>query len=96
VARTADEVGGFAGRLRGREPGELFADIEDFARDHPALVFGAGFAVAFGVTRFFKSSSEEDGIGAEELPQATASPATSTESMSPSASSVTSAATPGK
>jgi len=55
VKRTADEVGGFAERLQQRDPGELWEDVEDFARDHPALVFGAGFALAFGITRFLKS-----------------------------------------
>lgn len=58
VARTAEEVEGFARRLHQREPGELWEDVEDFAREHPALVFGAGFALAFGVTRFLKSSDE--------------------------------------
>jgi hypothetical protein len=60
VARSAAEVGGFAERLQAREPGALWEDVEDFARDHPALVFGAGFAVAFGVTRFLKSSAADD------------------------------------
>lgn len=58
VARTADEVGSFARKLQQREPGELWDDVEDFAREHPALVFGASFALAFGVTRFLKSSGE--------------------------------------
>lgn len=60
VARTADEVEGFARRLQQRAPGELWDDVEDFAREHPALVFGAGFALAFGATRFFRSSVESD------------------------------------
>lgn len=58
VARTAADVGGFAERLQARAPGELWGDVEDFARDHPALVFGAGFAAAFGIARFLKSSGE--------------------------------------
>ena len=58
VARTAEEVEDFARRLQQREPGELWDDVEDFARDHPALVFGAGFALAFGVTRFVRSGLE--------------------------------------
>lgn len=80
VARTADEVEGFARRLQQREPGELWDDVEDFARDHPALVFGAGFALAFGVTRFLKSGQESDGAerhsdqaGSPERPAAAAS-----------------------
>ena len=58
VSRAAEEVEGFAERLHGRAPGELWTDLEDFARDHPALTFGAGFAAAFGITRFLKSSGE--------------------------------------
>lgn len=60
VARTADEIGGLAERLQEREPGELWLDVEDFARAHPALTFGAGFALAFGVTRFLKSAGGSD------------------------------------
>jgi hypothetical protein len=67
VSRTAEEVGGFAERLHAREPGELWNDVEDFARDHPALVFGAGFAVAFGIGRFLKSSGNRDEDGARAL-----------------------------
>ena len=77
LTRTADDVGGFAQRLHDREPGELWNDIEDFARDHPALTFGAGFAVAFGITRFIKSSADpvEESSPA---PEAAVSPAVST------------------
>ena len=73
VSRTADEVGDFAKRLQAREPGELWENVEGFARDHPALVFGAGFAVAFGVTRFLKSSAEP-----EDDPGSAADPAEAT------------------
>lgn len=55
VRRTADQVGGFAEDLQRRDPGELWRNAESFARDHPAVVFGAGMAIAFGVTRFLKS-----------------------------------------
>jgi hypothetical protein len=68
VARTAGEVEDFADRLRARAPGELWADVEDFASDHPGVVFAAGFALAFGVTRFLKSSAEAPDDTAAELP----------------------------
>ncbi|MGF1629477.1 MAG: hypothetical protein ACFCUT_08405 [Kiloniellaceae bacterium] len=68
IERTAAEVGGFAERLQAREPGELWDDVEGFAREHPALVFGASFVVAFGVARFLKSSA-----ASREEKQATAS-----------------------
>ena len=58
VKRTADEVGGLVQRLQRREPGEFWEDFENFTRDHPAVVFGAGFALAFGFTRFMKSASD--------------------------------------
>ncbi len=61
VVRTAGEVDNFARRLEDRAPSEIWGDVEDFARAHPALVFGAGFALAFGVTRFLKSSAPEVG-----------------------------------
>ena len=57
VRRTADEVGGLADRLQQRDPRELWDDIEDFAREHPAVVFGAGFALAFGLARFLRSGA---------------------------------------
>lgn len=67
VRRTAGEVAGFAENLQQRAPGDIWEDVEGFARDHPVLVFGAGFALAFGATRFLKSGSpgaaEEDGAG---------------------------------
>lgn len=78
VARTADEVGGFAKRLQGRDPGDLWHDVEDFAREHPALVFGAGFAIAFGAARFLKSTAEtepeDDTAGMPERQASAASP----------------------
>ncbi|MEQ8357672.1 MAG: hypothetical protein RH942_19215 [Kiloniellaceae bacterium] len=61
VARAADDVDGFVNRLQAREPGDIWDDVEGFARDHPALLFGASFALAFGVTRFLKSSASHDG-----------------------------------
>lgn len=56
VRRTADQVGGFAHRLQQSDVRELWRDAEDVAREHPALVFGAGMALAFGVIRFLRSS----------------------------------------
>ncbi|MGF1594834.1 MAG: hypothetical protein ACFCUW_16250 [Kiloniellaceae bacterium] len=68
VSRTAGEVEDFAGRLRARAPGELWADVEDFARDHPGLVFAGGFALAFGLTRFLKSSAATPDDDVADLP----------------------------
>src|SRR3546814_12995429 len=52
VRRTADEVDSLAHRLQQRDPGELWNDVEDFAREHHVVVFGAGFALALGLARF--------------------------------------------
>jgi hypothetical protein len=82
VARTADEVEGFARRLQARAPGELWEDVEDFAREHPALIFGAGFALAFGVTRFLKSSVEDEAEVEEEAVSAAPAYAAATPAMS--------------
>lgn len=84
LARTADEVGGLARRLQERAPGELWDDVEDFARDHPALVFGAGLALAFGMTRFLKSTAEDETeeAGAEEFSSST-TPASATTGSTP-------------
>lgn len=68
VARTAGEVEDFAARLRARAPGELWADVEDFASDHPGLVFAGGFALAFGIARFLKSSAAAPDDAAAGLP----------------------------
>jgi hypothetical protein len=55
VMRTAGEVESLAQQLQQREPEALWGEVEDFARDHPWMVFGAGFALAFGVSRFLRS-----------------------------------------
>lgn len=60
VRRTADEVDSLAHRLQQRDPGELWNDVEDFAREHPVVVFGAGFALAFGLARFLKSGRADE------------------------------------
>lgn len=69
VKRTAGEVGGLAERLQQREPGVLWEDVESFARDHPAVVFGAGFALAFGFTRFMKSAPHPEAQAGPAAPQ---------------------------
>lgn len=72
VRRTAGEVGGLAERFQRRDPDELWADVEDFARDHPVVLFGASFALAFGLTRFLKSGTAEQALEAAEPASATA------------------------
>lgn len=99
VSRVAEEVDGFADRLQARGPGDLLGDLEDFARDHPALVFGAGFAAAFGITRFLKSSEEghedfESDTSSEASPTAAAaSTARPSAAMSKPSGSTTTAST---
>jgi len=76
VRRTAGEVSGLVERFQHREPDDLWSDVEDFARDHPVVVFGASFALAFGLTRFLKSGAPEEFSGEEPFQGVDTAPAT--------------------
>lgn len=58
VLRAAGEVENLAQQLQQRDPEALWGEVEDFARDHPWMVFTAGFALAFGLSRFLRSEPE--------------------------------------
>jgi len=79
VMRTAGEIESLAQQLQGREPDVLWGEVEDFARDHPWAVFGAGFALAFGLSRFLRSEPTSDDSSLEttkgQSPEASASAA---------------------
>ena len=55
--QLADRVDRFARNLQDRDVGELLADAEDFARDHPEVVLGGAFALGLVAARFLKSTS---------------------------------------
>lgn len=69
VKRTAGEVESLAQKLQQREPEALWGEVEDFARDHPWMVFGAGFALAFGVSRFLRSEPAAESLAADTAPE---------------------------
>lgn len=57
----ADMLDGFARRLRRHEPGQIRADIEDFARTSPWLFFtGAAFG-GFALARLIKANGRGEG-----------------------------------
>lgn len=49
-----------AGQLEGRSVDELASDAKRLARDNPALFMLGSIAVGFGMSRFFKASSERN------------------------------------
>lgn len=62
VARTVHDAAvrldGAAESLRNQSAGEVLAGIERFAREQPALMFGAAILVGFAASRFLKSTAE--------------------------------------
>jgi ElaB/YqjD/DUF883 family membrane-anchored ribosome-binding protein len=47
----------FSDYLRNRQVNEIFADVEEYARQKPAMFVGSLFAVGFLAGRFFRSSA---------------------------------------
>lgn len=63
IERASKDVASFAERLSKRSPANLVADLEDFARERPVLMFSLAFAAAFGATRFLRTSGNETTSG---------------------------------
>jgi len=59
VDRAADRLDEWVNALRDRDLSELAEDVRHFARRHPSLVVGGGFALGLIAARFFKSSGRE-------------------------------------
>lgn len=55
--QAADRIERFARDLHRRDIGELMADAEDFARDHPEIVLGGALMIGLLTARFLKSTS---------------------------------------
>ena len=55
--QAADRIDQFARTLHRRDVGELVADAEDFARQHPEVVLGGALVLGLLTARFLKSSS---------------------------------------
>lgn len=86
---AADQVERFSGYLRENEVDEILDEGRNFARRRPALFLGGAAALGFLATRFFKSSSEEQGGSSagygssEETPSATSRAGVSHETGEP-------------
>lgn len=55
--QAADQVERLSGYLRDRDPDRLLGDVEDFARERPAVFLGGAFLLAAAAARFLKSSA---------------------------------------
>lgn len=64
LARYARELSGHltdaAGQIEGRSVDELANDAKRLARNNPAMFMLGSIAVGFGLSRFFKASTERD------------------------------------
>lgn len=83
---AADNVSKAAGSLDGRDLGEIFGQVEDYARRQPA-VFLAGVALAgFAAARFAKaardSAAERNGYGHGHVPASRVAPGAPGQSIS--------------
>lgn len=59
VGSAADGLDQLASGLRERSFGEIYADVEDYARRSPATVGLIAVAAGFALARFIKSSADE-------------------------------------
>lgn len=60
VNRAADEVEVLSDRLRDQDGRRLIEEVQDFARERPALFIGAAFLAGIAGTRFLRSSQHHD------------------------------------
>jgi ElaB/YqjD/DUF883 family membrane-anchored ribosome-binding protein len=61
LRRGIGQVKSFSENLTSRSPRELVDDVQDLARDNPAVFLGATALVGFAVSRFLKSSAPSTG-----------------------------------
>lgn len=55
---VADGIERFSDSIRSKQVGDLFSDVQSFARTQPVMFAAAAFATGFLVTRFLRSSSD--------------------------------------
>jgi hypothetical protein len=60
VDQASDQLRRFADHIRRKGVGDMFDDVQNFARRRPALFIGGALLVGLGVARFLKSSAERD------------------------------------
>ncbi|GAC1352674.1 MAG: hypothetical protein NVS3B20_12670 [Polyangiales bacterium] len=58
--KAADGVEGFANYFKTRNVGDIFGEVERFARREPAIFLGASFALGLFGGRFLKSSAKSN------------------------------------
>jgi len=58
VRQASGEIDSLARQISSREPGELLAELSDFARRRPALVTAVAVAAGFAAMRFFMSTAD--------------------------------------
>ncbi|TYB81270.1 hypothetical protein [Maritimibacter fusiformis] len=68
AAHLADALDGLAERLRQREPGQMRADVEDFARKNPLLFYAGAALGGFALARLAKATGREGADASEEDP----------------------------
>jgi len=61
VHDAAARLEGAASSLQDKSAGELISGLNQFAREQPAVFFGAAILAGFAASRFLKSSAEESG-----------------------------------
>lgn len=61
----AQQVQRFADALENKDSRELVNEVQDFARDRPALFLSACAAAGFAAARIFKAGGEQQGGGSE-------------------------------
>ena len=62
VEQAADQIERLSRRLREKEIGEFFADVQRFAERQPAVFIGSAFALGFFGARFLKSSTSNNAL----------------------------------
>ena len=55
--QAAEQAERFSGYLRDRDANQLLNDVEDFARERPAIFLGGAFLLGAAAARFLKSSA---------------------------------------
>jgi hypothetical protein len=66
IRQASEQIQGVADVVRQRDVRELVGEVENFARQQPALFFGGAVILGFAVLRFLKSSAPAQQQGAAE------------------------------
>ena len=63
IRSAADQVETMSDSLRRRDVGQMFADVQTFARQQPTAFLGMSFLAGFAAVRFLRSGSGTSGSG---------------------------------